>query len=777
MNIRTVSAAAFVSAVLASLCTVPIAAKSLDSLGVNIARDGESREYSYSDKEAGFYYGQTSEDDFSDWYAGWNIRAKRIFADYRLYVDGRMLSRTSADATVWPDRLERVYDSAVETFSMVDGRKVLFVAIKDVIGSRVGIELVGNNVINPRKDGNSVLYAAVEAPGAFVRIMPLNPEVSLDFDGRVVEAGRNAGGFVISYGDEAGSKALAEEFRSEGGQWLIARRERMERLLKDNAMRTDLSSLDKAMAWIQLTADELVTRQHGGWGMYAGLPWFTDFWGRDMFIAMPGAVLCTGQFEVARDILISFARYQDTDPESDTYGRIPNRLNLEGILYNTTDGTPRFVIQAYEYLNYTGDVDFIKQIYPSVKLATDASTKLFTDDRGYLTHADADTWMDAKRQGRYPCSPRGNRASDIQALWYQQLICAADMARYMGDKRKAEQWEALAGKVRGNFEHDFVDARTGFVYDHLNADGTPDIQLRPNTLYTHEFISDTLLRMQDVRRVWESLVYPWGVSSLDQYDDQFHPWHEQWHRYHKDDAYHNGTVWLWLNGQAIQRMVEYGQQDTAFRLFSNMNRQALCEGAVGSLSECADAWPRPGSTWARRSGTFLQAWSNGEHIRVWSQYFLGVRPHMLSGRIEIQPRIPSALSSLYQRVCIADGALECTYRFRPDGTREYRYEWSGTAQVFMDVSVGIYAPFEVSMPRGSILHISCQGDTLSAVVYGTDGSVLQRASAIIDPCLLNLQESRDRFFQDIGFAAPSYRENIKSLSRYFDPPLDYQSVE
>lgn len=204
MNIRTVSAAAFVSAVLASLCTVPVSARSLDSLGVNIARDGESREYSYSDKEAGFYYGQTSEDDFSDWYAGWNIRAKRIFADYRLYVDGRMLSRTSADATVWPDRLERVYDSAVETFSMVDGRKVLFVAIKDVIGSRVGIELVGNNVINPRKDGNSVLYAAVEAPGAFVRIMPLNPEVSLDFDGRVVEAGRNAGGFVISYGDEAG---------------------------------------------------------------------------------------------------------------------------------------------------------------------------------------------------------------------------------------------------------------------------------------------------------------------------------------------------------------------------------------------------------------------------------------------------------------------------------------------------------------------------------------------------------------------------------------------
>ena len=69
--------------------------------------------------------------------------------------------------------------------------------------------------------------------------------------------------------------------------------------------------------------------------MYAGLPWFTDFWGRDMFISMPGAVLCTGQFTAARDILASFARYQDTDSASSTYGRVPNRLNLDGVLYNT----------------------------------------------------------------------------------------------------------------------------------------------------------------------------------------------------------------------------------------------------------------------------------------------------------------------------------------------------------------------------------------------------------------------------------------------------------
>ncbi len=64
----------------------------------------------------------------------------------------------------------------------------------------------------------------------------------------------------------------------------------------------------------------------------------------------------------------------------------------------------------------------------------------------------------------------------------------------------------------------------------------------------------------------------------------------------------------------MRRMIEAGQQDIAWRLFDNMNKQALFYGAVGSLSENADAWPMPGMTTASRSGTFLQAWSKAEQI-------------------------------------------------------------------------------------------------------------------------------------------------------------------
>ena len=83
-----------------------------------------------------------------------------------------------------------------------------------------------------------------------------------------------------------------------------------------------------------------------------------------------------------------------------------------------------------------------------------------------------------------------------------------------------------------------------------------------------------------------------------------------------------------------------------------MNRQALKDGAVGSLSECADAWCRPGQVWSRRSGTFLQSWSNSEQLRVWSQYFLGVRPNLLDGVLVVAPRIPSELNNVETTVAI-----------------------------------------------------------------------------------------------------------------------------
>lgn len=747
----------------------------IDELGISIP-SGQSREYSYTDKNGGFYYGMTSTDDWADWYAGWNINTKRIFADYRLFVDGERLLRKDARTTVYPDRLVRSYGGkAVETFRLVDEPKLLLIRLDSVQGKQISMMLAGENIANVRKDGKSVFYTPRESPENVVRIAPAK-DMEIEFTDSVLTAPLSAKGFIIAFGTEEGSRKTIDNFRKEGEEWLAKRSQRMQSLLNGNPLKTNIDSLNHALAWIMLTNDQLITRQHGGYGMYAGLPWFTDFWGRDMFISMPGAVLCTGQFDMARDILSSFANYQDTVFTSPTCGRVPNRLNLDGILYNTTDGTPRFVMQVYDYLQYTGDTDFINEIYPSVKLATDASLRLFTDEKGYLTHDDADTWMDAKRQGLYPCSPRGNRAVDVQALWYAQLICAANLARYIDMKDDAELWNNAANRLRSNFEKDFVDAGNKIIYDHLNSDGSGDTQFRPNALYALDLISDSLLKMHETKRVWERLVYPWGVSSLDQEDEQFHPYHEQWYRYHKDDAYHNGTIWLWNNGMAMQRMIEFGQTDIAYTLFKNMNRQALVEGAVGSLSENADAWPRAGQTWVRRSGSFLQAWSNSEQLRVWYQFFLGIRPDLNRQIINITPQLPSDLHEIDSKVRIGDGILRMKIS-KKSTFADYHFEWSGASAVTLKLDIDSYSVYNADLLADSRVDIKTDGANMTINIYDASGHKIKNEVVGVDADKLRKQAQQDAYFRDTHFAKPSYRENLKSMSRYFDPPLTYQSVE
>lgn len=670
-----------------------------DSLGVEVTAE-QNREYSYTDKQAGYWYGTTHQKDLQ-WYSGWNMAKKRVLADYTLLVDGKPLDRSEAECTVYPDRLVRKWDNAVETFRMIDNLPIIYINVEtDAQNASISLDhsLLENE--SYPKGLSFIFFIPKEAP-----------------DKRIMFSGIGMNDFVLIYGTEEECIALYEEFKENHQELIKQRKDRINSLVTEfNPIKSNLPELDKSLDWITITMDELITRQQGN-GIYAGLPWFNEYWGRDMFISMPGACLVTGQFDVAKEILKDFAKLQDTDPQSETYGRIPNRANLEGILYNTTDGTPRFVIQAYQLAQYSGDTEFLHELYPAIKISIDASIRNYTDSKGYLTHADADTWMDVKRNG-IPGSPRGNRANDIQALWYEQLVAGSKIAALMDDMGSAEEWSGLATMLASNFESDYCDKDGSFIYDHLNADGTPDLQFRPNQLYCFDLVSDQDFKQKVTRRAWEELVYPWGVASLAQWDKQFHPQHENWHYYHKDDAYHNGTIWLWNNGIAMQRMIEYGQIDAAWELFKNMNRQALHEGAVGSLSENADAHPREGKTWVNRSGTFLQAWSNAEHLRVWYQYFLGIRPDLLNGVITIEPKIPSEITELETSVKIGNGTLH------------YKYS-GGKVTVKLE---GIDAEFDIREPAGQ-----------------TDSPI----------------------FEGVGFCTPNPLESYPCFDTYYETALTY----
>ncbi len=399
----------------------------------------------------------------------------------------------------------------------------------------------------------------MEAPGRVVVTRVAGQHIVI----AVIPAGADAA--------EASSQALALAKARRA-----AREARLQGLLNGrNYVATSDARRTAALRWLRQTMDQLVTRQRGD-GIYAGLPWFAEYWGRDSFIALPGALLVTGEFETARAVLTSFAEFQDRDPASRFYGRVPNIVKVDALDYHTVDGTPRFVIALQDYVRYSGDRSIVAELYPAVRASIEGALANWVDDQGLLTHADNESWMDARRAADLvPYSPRGTRANDIQALWHAQLLAGAWFAGLMGDAASQARWRQAAATLASHFQAAFTSVGHDYLADRLKPDGTPDFRLRPNQLYALELLDDPARIARATRVAWENLVFPWGVASLAPSDPFFHPYHLAPDRYHKDQAYHNGTVWLWNNGIAMQRMIELGQVEPAWRLFENMNQQAL----------------------------------------------------------------------------------------------------------------------------------------------------------------------------------------------------------
>ncbi len=422
----------------------------------------------------------------------------------------------------------------------------------------------------------------------------------------------------------------------------------------------DDKRFNEAVQWARFSAWQLATKDHGSGyrGIWAGLPWFRDNWGRDTFISLCGTLLASGCFEEAKDVLLGFAGFQDIKVKSPSYGRIPNRYRDENdVIYNTIDGTLWFIRALWEYVQYSGDVQILDKLRETVEIALDAEYGR-CDGHGFLMHGDADTWMDARIAGNEPLSPRGDRANDVQALWFTALRIGAKIERLAGNNEKACSYDGIADKVRSEFEKIFWNTDCSALADHLPEGGygewAKDMRVRPNQLFVisvpsvlepeenNNFINDSI-RSKVIENVDRELVSPFGLYSLSPEDPLFHPEHENPQWYHKDAAYHNGTIWEWNSGAYVSSCVLASNgvmPEKASAILQNEAKMILETGCAGSLSENIHARPDENGN-PVLSGTFSQAWSVAEFVRNVVQDFAGFKPELVDSKIKFAPALPA----------------------------------------------------------------------------------------------------------------------------------------
>lgn len=733
--------------------------------------DGPGRQYTFTNKEAGTYYGEVDTSNTGGW-EGWFVNTVKLINDYDVRIGtSSQLHRSNARSLVYPYKLVRMYpDSTVETFVFMDSINAIIVCIN-------------------KPDAQMTLHCADGFIESTEDSLPpsfhhwVNKTSTPDYIPSVITLygyhTANSSLFVVYAGNDISRSDSMVQFIALHGDELVSRRKlRMQHLLDRSFTETDNHDLTKALAWAKLSVDALIMNQSTGGarvkGIFAGLPWFNNYWGRDSFISLPGATYVTGNDADARAILLSFARFQNRDSTSKDFGRIPNLATPSSVIYNTADGTPWFVRSLYEYVKYSGDFDILRKLYPVIERSINGTLQYHTDSLGFLTHGDAETWMDAVGPNG-PWSPRGNRACDIQALWWDQLTIGTFISDYLNEFRNAARWSKAALDVEQNFMKYFIDHDNGRIYDHLSKSGVPSRELRPNQLFCIDMPLPEDIRENIVRTVIDSLVFPYGTSTLSQSDSNFHPFHEDPPYYVKDAAYHNGTVWTWLNGQVTYAATRYDLQNVVFPVAMNSVHQILHRGCVGTLSELLDAHPRKKDNEPKLSGTFSQAWSLAEFIRSFYQDYLGVSIDVSSNLIRINPKLPHEITTATFSQRIGKGSVTIHYAAQGD-TMHVTVTPVGLTKVYhvsylyvFDNGNAVSAPVELS--PNIVLRLVHTDSTLTIYRNGVGVSFGPNNSKIF---LKNFSDKKN--FPSIALAHPDLHRNYPVLRGPSYPLLTNEDV-
>jgi predicted glycogen debranching enzyme len=223
------------------------------------------------------------------------------------------------------------------------------------------------------------------------------------------------------------------------------------------------------------------------------------------------------------------------------------------------------------------------------------------------------TWMDAVVCGK-PVTSRIGYPVEINALWYNAIMCTLELATLNKDSRFVKEWLPIAELAKKSFEEMFWIPEKKYLADYVDENGQ-NIDVRPNQIFAislpYSPIDDEK-KLNVLDKVERKLFTPKGLRTLSPQAPDYKGKYEG-DQATRDAAYHQGTVWPWLLGAYVEAQ---------FKLHGK-NALPLAESIVESLQEdvdihgiCSVAEVYDGDPPQRPNGCISQAWSVAELIRI-----------------------------------------------------------------------------------------------------------------------------------------------------------------
>ncbi len=397
-----------------------------------------------------------------------------------------------------------------------------------------------------------------------------------------------------------------------------------EELAKDELARTFLTALDNFVVY---------RPTFGLHTLIAGFPWFLD-WGRDALISFEGAVLLPKRYAIAKQILLTYTRDIKKGLVPNGYSEVDNSA-----LYNSADSSLLLFEQVQKYLDYTEDIDFIKEnIYPKLKKIIEEysngidldGNNIYLDEDGLIssgTENTQNTWMDAK-YGDFVVTPRYGKVVEINALWYNALKIMENLSKKcegIGKKLISKKYGDMAETCKESFVKEFYNSKKRCLYDVIG-----DGKVRPNQLFALSLTNPVIdpnseIASEIIDTVEKKLLNNYGLKTLAKGEKNYVDVYEG-DGFRRDMSYHQGITWPWLLGlynDAIRNMYNFEtdkdkkkELKTKLDSFKKKVEKTFTKeinevGCIGSISELYDS-KKPNLP----KGAFAQCWSVAEVFRI-----------------------------------------------------------------------------------------------------------------------------------------------------------------
>lgn len=324
-------------------------------------------------------------------------------------------------------------------------------------------------------------------------------------------------------------------------------------------------------------------------------------------------LLTTGYFELpfrrGRSVVFSVSVEEIADPST-----------LDGMFAEAADA-PLWFFWVLQRLQRTLGEEEIWKRYGTVMKELLAAYRrgvggVAVHDNGLVWASAPDkalTWMNAVADG-VPVVSRDGYPVEINALWYNAVCYALELASRFGEEEFVGEWKAWPERIRNAFREMFWNGDDGYLADFVGPEG-PNRWIRPNMVVACGLDYKMLDEEQQasvLRIVGQHLLTPKGLRSLSPRNPRYK------NRCEGDEAVRaeasmNGSVWVWPLWFYVKASFDLGGREflpRAEELLARFGEEIQSYG-IGSINELFDGDP-PHAPW----GAVSQAWSVGAVLMI-----------------------------------------------------------------------------------------------------------------------------------------------------------------